>query len=209
MIGICTKAAEGKLFGCSKWWGFPDLPEELDWPTVPVQENGDWFDDPLTFICQIRCEELAPYDPEGLLPHRGMLWFFAALDYFLGDLDAFCPGLGAWDPSCFRVLYVPDPGTLHEHSLLYEDGTLAVLPAEKLCFSRVERGDDCYTRLLGHPFYEEVSNENPGMVSLLQIDEEDACGLRFFDSGILSFLISPDDLAACRFSSVRVWLHSA
>ena len=86
MIAIMTQSVEGNLFGQSKWWGFPDLPEELDWPSVPVNDDGDEYDDPLTFICQIRCEELAPLDPEGLLPHTGMLWFFASLDYFLGNL---------------------------------------------------------------------------------------------------------------------------
>ena len=205
MIAIKTKPAEGDLFGRSKWWGFPDLPEELDWPTVPVNDDGDEYDDPLTFICQIRCEELATFDPEGLLPHEGMLWFFGALDYFLGNLDAVCPGLGEWEAPYFRVLYAPVCDKLHEHTLLYEDGTPAVLPAEEIGFSR----GDGYTRLLGLPFFEEVSNELPGMLSLLQLDEEDAWGLRFFDSGMLNFMLSPDDLAARRFAAVRAWLHSA
>ena len=47
------------------------------------------------------------------------------------------------------------------------------------------------------------------MLSLLQIDEDDAWGLRFFDSGMLNFMISPGDLAARRFTAVRAWLHSA
>ena len=205
MIGIATQPAEGDLFGKSKWWGFPDLPEELDWPTVPVNDDGDEYDDPLTFICQIRCGELAPFDPESLLPHEGMLWFFGALDYFLGNLDAVCPGLGEWETPFFRVLYAKDCDSLHEHTLLYEDGTPAVLPAESIAFSR----GDAYTRLLGLPFYEEVSGELPGMLSLLQIDEDDAWGLRFFDSGMLNFMISPEDLAARRFTAVRAWLHSA
>ena len=97
MISIQTQPAEANLLGQSKWWGFPDLPEELDWPSVPVNDDGDVYDDPLTFICQIRCEELAPFDPEGLLPHTGMLWFFASLDYFLGNPDAVCPGMGEWE----------------------------------------------------------------------------------------------------------------
>ena len=208
MIGIRTEPAEGKLFGQSKWWGFPDLPESLDWPSVPVNDDGDEYDDPLTFICQIRCEELAPLDPEGLLPHTGMLWFFAALDYFLGNLDAACcPGLGEWEAPYFRVFYAPSCEGLHEHSLLYDDGTPAVLPAESLCFSPAD--GDSYTRLLGAPFYEEVSWETPGMLSLLQIDENDDWGLRFFDSGMLNFMIAPEDLAARRFSAVRAVLHSA
>ena len=209
MIGISTEPAAGEtLFGCSKWWGFPDLPESLDWPSVPVNDDGDEYDDPLTFICQIRCEELAPFDPEGLLPHTGMLWFFAALDYFLGNLDAACcPGLGEWEAPYFRVFYAPSCEGLHEHSLLYDDGSPAVLPAERLCFFPAD--GDSYTRLLGAPFFEEVSWEAPGMLSLLQIDENDDWGLRFFDSGMLNFMISPEDLAARRFSAVRAVLHSA
>lgn len=209
MIGIATQPAEGDLFGKSKWWGFPDLPEELDWPSVPVNDDGDVYDDPLTFICQIRCEELAPFDPEGLLPHTGMLWFFASLDYFLGNLDAVCPGMGEWEYPYFRVLYSDDLDSLHEHTLLYDDGTPAVLPAEAIRFSRVSRDEDSYTRLLGQPFFEEVSGELPGLISLLQLDEDDRWGLRFFDSGMLNFMISPEDLAARRFSAVRAWLHSA
>lgn len=209
MISIQTQPAEGDLFGQSKWWGFPDLPEELDWPSVPVNDDGDVYDDPLTFICQIRCEELAPFDPEGLLPHTGMLWFFASLDYFLGNLDAVCPGMGEWEYPYFRVLYSDDLDSLHEHTLLYDDGTPAVLPAEAIRFSRVSRDEDSYTRLLGQPFFEEVSGELPGLISLLQLDEDDRWGLRFFDSGMLNFMISPEDLAARRFSAVRAWLHSA
>ena len=208
MIGIRTEPAEGELFGQSKWWGFPDLPESLDWPSMPVNDDGDEYDDPLTFICQIRCEELAPFDPEGLLPHTGMLWFFAALDYFLGNLDAACcPGLGEWEAPYFRVFYAPSCEGLHEHSLLYDDGSPAVLPAESLSFFPAD--GDSYTRLLGAPFFEEVSWEAPGMLSLLQIDENDDWGLRFFDSGMLNFMISPEDLAARRFSAVRAVLHSA
>lgn len=209
MIAIKTQPAEGDLFGQSKWWGFPDLPEELDWPSVPVNDEGDVYDDTLTFICQIRCEELAPFDPEGQLPHTGMLWFFASLDYFLGNLDAVCPGMGEWEYPYFRVLYSNDLDSLHEHTLLYDDGTPAVLPAEAIRFSRVSRDEDSYTRLLGQPFFEEVSGELPGLISLLQLDEDDRWGLRFFDSGMLNFMILPEDLAARRFGAVRAWLHSA
>lgn len=209
MIAVSTLSATGdSLSGRSKWWGFPDLPESLDWPSVLVNDEGDEYDDPLTFICQIRCEELAPFDPEGLLPHSGMLWFFAALDYFLGNLDAACyPGLGVWEAPYFRVFYAPSSEDLHEHSLVYDDGTPAVLPAERLVFSAADGDSD--TRLLGAPFYEEVSWETPGMLSLLQIDENDDWGLRFSDSGMLNFMISPEDLAARRFSAVRAVLHSA
>ena len=68
MIKIKTEPSEDVLYGESKWWGFPDLPDELDWPTVQAEDEGEVFDDPLTFICQIKCSDLAPFDPEGELP---------------------------------------------------------------------------------------------------------------------------------------------
>lgn len=223
-IQIKFGAAGGALFGQSKWWGFPDMPEDLEYPEVPVREEYvddagrdavDEYDDPLTFICQIRCSDLAAVDPEGLLPHEGMLYFFAALDYFLGNLDAVVsPGLGEWDAPWFKVLWAPSCENLHTHSILYEDGTEACLPAVPMAFSCGSAGDSCETtgdgfQLLGRPFYDEVAQEMPGMINLLQIDENDDWNLRFFDCGMLNFLITPADLAARRWSAVRCYLTSA
>ncbi len=257
VTGSAAGVAGGPLFGQSKWWGFPDMPEDLEYPEVPVREEYvddaghdavDEYDDPLTFICQIRCADLAAVDPEGLLPHEGMLYFFAALDYFLGDLDAaVSPGLGEWEAPCFKVLWAPSCENLHTHSILYEDGTEACLPAVPMtfvggCGSCGAVGDSCGAaedacdaarcsdgaaenasglaadypgaigdgfQLLGRPFYDEVVQEMPGMINLLQIDENDDWGLRFFDCGMLNFLISPADLSARRWSAVKCYLTSA
>ena len=206
MIKISTEPSEDVLYGESKWWGFPDLPDELDWPTVKADDDGEEFDDPLTFICQIKCSDLAPFDPEGLLPHEGMLYFFAALDYFLGDLDAFTsPGMGEWPSEYFKVLYSPTSEGLNTHTLMYDEDTPACPAPERIIFSN----EDSYTRLLGEPYLEEVREAFRGYVSLLQIDENDDWDLRFFDSGMLNFIIKPADLAARRFDKVRAWLFSA
>ena len=184
------------LFARSKWWGSPDMPEDMEYP---VAGEG-----PLTFMCQIRCEEIAPFDPKGLLPHEGMLYFFAALDYALGDLDAISsPGMGEWNPDCFRVLYSPSCDNLRT----LDEGSSG-LPAEMLTFSSGASMDDSF-RLLGYPFCEEVRDECPGMISLLQVDESDDWGLHFYDCGMLNFLIYPTDLAARRWGDVRCYLHSA
>ena len=222
--GASAGAAGDPLFGQSKWWGFPDMPEEFEYPEVPVREEYvddagrdavDEYDDPLTFICQIRCSDLAAVDPEGLLPHEGMLYFFAALDYFLGNLDAVVsPGLGEWEAPCFKVLWAPSCENLHTHSILYEDGTEACLPAVPIAFGGGADGGSGGVagdgfQLLGRPFYDEVVQEIPGMINLLQIDENDDWNLRFFDCGMLNFLITPADLAARRWSAVRCYLTSA
>jgi hypothetical protein len=58
--------------GCSKEGGVPDLPAGR---RVPLDDDGQ----PLKLIVQLRCCDLAPYDPEGLYPHTGMLYFFNKL----------------------------------------------------------------------------------------------------------------------------------
>ena len=64
------------LFCDSKFWGDPDMPEDMEYPMVDGR--------PLTFICQVSCYDIALMDPDGLLPHDGMLYFFADMDEILG-----------------------------------------------------------------------------------------------------------------------------
>lgn len=209
MIRITTHPTDDPLFGQSKWWGEPDMPEELDYPEVTVTEqDGDSWQDPLTFICQIRCAELASFDPEGLLPHNGMLYFFAALDYFLGDIDApSYPGMGEWQPEHFRVLYAPNCEVLHTHHILNADGSSATLPAEAITFAPCKENSDGL-RLLGLPYIEEVREDMPGMVSLLQVDEDDRWNLTFHDCGTLNFLIRPNHLKQRKWEKTACYLFS-
>lgn len=209
MIKIETHPADSPLFGQSKWWGQPDMPEALDYPEVTmVDDGGEEYQDPLTFVCQLRCSDLAPHDPEGLLPHEGMLYFFAALDYFFGNYDtADSPGLGLWPEKYFRVLYSPTCNQLHTHSIVYGDGAPFGLPAEAITFSPCREAGDGL-RLLGRPWLDEVCEQMPGMVSLLQVDEDDRWHLVFYDCGMLHFLISPDDLARRRWDKVQCHLFS-
>ena len=189
------------LTGKSHWWGFPDMPEAFEWP---CNNDGDL----LTFVCQIRLEEIAGLDSECRLPHKGMLWFFADLDYFLGDFDAPCAGSGEWDPSAFKVLYCEDCSELHTHEYYWEDGEPAVLPAEKISFEPAS-DEDFGFKLLGMPAMTEgYENENEGMMSLLQLDEEERWGLRFFDCGTVNFMV-PRNRREDDFSNVSFFLHSS
>ena len=189
------------ITGKSHWWGFPDLPEAFEWP---CNDDGDL----LTFICQIRLEEIAELDTEGRLPHRGMLWFFADLDYFLGDLDAPCGGSGEWEDGSFKVLYSEDLSDLLTHEYYWEDGESAVLPAEEISFE-IASESDFGIKLLGMPAMTEgYENENEGLMSLLQIDEEERWGLRFFDCGTVNFMI-PVKRRIDDFSNIFFYLHSS
>ena len=201
-IGLKFKQTTDDLTAKSKWWGAPDLPEQLDYPC----QDGE----PLTFVCQIRCEELAPYDTEGLLPHSGMLFFFAAIGEYVYKLDTAeidHNGLGEWGSDAFRVLYSPSCEDLEPFEILYEDGEPAYLEAEAIEFSQVAATHDSF-KLLGRPYYDEIAEEYPDHISLLQIDENDDWGLTLYDCGMVVFLVKPEDLKARDWNRVRCYFHS-
>lgn len=141
-IKISTKTTADTLISKSHWWGFPDLPDGMDFPTMSSNAgercNENEGEDLLTFICQIKLEDIAPFDSANLLPHQGMLYFFASLNYFLGDLEAFVECIGFWPESSYKVIYVPAADGLHTHKVVWSDGTDACLPAESMCFEKTE-----------------------------------------------------------------------
>ena len=142
-IKINIQPTAEDLAGKSHWWGFPDLPEACEWP---CNEDGDL----LTFICQISLEDISELDSENRLPHKGMIWFFADLDYFLGDLDAPCGGTGEWESGTFKVIYSEDNSDLLTHEYYWEDGEPAVLVAEDMAFEAASETDFGF-KLLGMP----------------------------------------------------------
>lgn len=135
-IKITTSLTECSLQGKSHWWGFPDLPDGVEFPLL--QDNDDDYDGEgellMTFICQIKLDEIAGYDEENLLPHKGMLYFFADLDYFLGDMEAPAEGLGFWPQEAFKVIYTSEDKNFNTHIILNEDGEAACLCDEAICF---------------------------------------------------------------------------
>ena len=200
-IKINIQPTAEDLAGKSHWWGFPDLPEICEWP---CNEDGDL----LTFICQISLEDISEFDTDNRLPHKGIIWFFADLDYFLGDLDAPCGGTGEWETGTFKVLYSEDCSDLLTHEYYWEDGEPAVLPAEEMTFEATSETDFGF-KLLGLPAMTEgYENENEGLMSLLQMDEEERWGLRFFDCGTMNFMI-PAERTNDDFSNVSLCLHSS
>ena len=58
----------------SKIGGKPYLPARFEWPTFT--DKADNLTRPLSFFCQIKLSDVKPYDRDGLLPERGMLYFF-------------------------------------------------------------------------------------------------------------------------------------
>jgi uncharacterized protein YwqG len=203
-IGLQFQSCSDPLEGQSKWWGAPDLPLDMDYPCA---SDGE----PLLFVCQIRLEDIAQYDTENLLPHTGMLYFFADMAEYVESLDGFSGdehnGLGEWSEGCYRVLYSPTCENLEPYAVVYDDDEPASLEAEKILFSEVGDNHDSF-KLLGRPYYDEIAEQYPDKYCLLQIDESDEWALRLYDCGMICFLISPEALAAQRWDKTKVYFHS-
>lgn len=188
------------LTGRSKMWGCPDLPESMDYPELTVNDDGEMVDDPMTFVCQIRLEDIADFDHQGILPHKGMLYFFASLDYFLGNHDALAqPGMGEWNKRYFKVLYSQSCDNLHTHRIVFDDGSDYGLTAEEISFEKCPDKEDGF-KLLGRPYFNEIEELYPDWTSLLQLDCSDGWKLQFYDCGMLCFLKNGNE--------VKCYLHS-
>lgn len=119
-----------------------------------------------------------------------MLYFFGPLDYFLGETDS---PLNAHTPP--RVIYSCQTESLAPYDLHWEDtGESVFRPTEKIVFSQTEQAIDDGMLMLGTPYQEEVRQMHENDVCLLQIDEDDRWGLRFYDCGMYSIFVRRDDL---------------
>jgi uncharacterized protein YwqG len=202
-IGLKFEKSNQPLTGLSKWWGAPDLPEDWDYP---CSEEGN----PLTFVCQIRCEDIAELDTEGLLPHTGMLYFFAQIGEYVHSMDIAegeHNGLGEWGEDAYKVLYSPSCDDLDPFEIIYDDGEPAYLEAEAISFTQVSELHDSF-KLLGRPYYDEVTEQYEDSVCLLQIDENDDWGMTLYDCGMICFMITPEQLKAQQWDEVKVYFHS-
>ena len=167
-IQIGLRQTERILFCGSKWWGDPDMPENMTYPVVEVTEGDETYDYPLTFICQINCEDIAPFDTEGKFPHEGMLYFFGAIDNYIGYDSPVKNGPGEWPKGHIAVKYAKSINfeTFQTCMMTGEDGEQLTEPEMEMVFAACE--DDAPGIKLGG-----VSSymENSDLVNLLQIDE--------------------------------------
>ncbi|MCE2653181.1 MAG: DUF1963 domain-containing protein [Planctomycetaceae bacterium] len=85
--------------GDSRFGGDPHMPPEMEWPT--------WDGVPLAHLATVRLSEASRHDSTGLLPKRGLL-------YFWYDLMEMRWGFDPDDAGSFRVDYVADEGAATE-----------------------------------------------------------------------------------------------
>ena len=183
---ISLEKTQTNLFCSSKWWGSPDLPPDAEYPMMSVTMDGEEIEYPLTFICQVDCEDIAPLDKQGLLPHEGMLYFFAAIDDYNGyESPEHFPD-GAWPAKAVRVKYAKhiNMETFNSCMLVDEDDNDLAEEALKMTFSE---GDSGLT-LLADGFKEDAC------MNLLHLVTDETAGVRFPDGKSFDILIKESDL---------------
>ena len=192
-IKLTRQHSERVLFCASKWWGDPDMPENMQYPTIEVTEDGETFDYPLTFVCQINCEDIAAFDPENRLPHEGMLYFFAAMDKWLGYDSPTKNGNGEWTRGHFVVKYAKAINfETFQSCMLVDDEDQALTEREmEIVFSTCEDNEKCI-KMLGKPASAEVAKKYDGLLNLLQIVRDTNLDVEF--EGELNLMIKDSDL---------------
>ena len=192
-IKLTLQHSERVLFCASKWWGDPDMPENMQYPTIEVTEDGETFDYPLTFVCQINCEDIAAFDPENKLPHEGMLYFFAAMDKWLGYDSPTTNDNGEWTRGHFVVKYAKAINfETFQSCMLVDDEDQALTEREmEIVFSTCEDDEKCI-KMLGTPASAEVGQKYESLVNLLQIVRDTNLDVEF--DGELNLMIKESDL---------------
>lgn len=194
-IRLKLEKTDRVLFCGSKWWGDPDMPEGMTYPTVQVTEDGETYDYPLTFICQINCEDIAPYDKEGRFPSEGMLYFFAAIDKWLGYDSPTSNDTGEWTKGHVAVKYAKSINfeTFQSCMMVDDEGQALTEPELTVTFEECE-DDAPGIKILGVPASEETNGKYDGYVNLLQIDNEEALAIDFGKGSMLNILMKESDL---------------
>ena len=189
-ISIKAKKSERILFCASKWWGDPDMPENMEYPTIQVEEEGETIDYPLTFVCQINCEDISRFDSEGLLPHEGMLYLFAAMDDYLGYESPLHNPSGEWPKRHLVVKYAKTINfeTFQTCMLVGDEDEQLTEPELEIVFSECSDEDDgikmlCSTR----------NSDYPDHIKLMEILTDNVGGIDF-GNGSLEILIKDSDL---------------
>lgn len=206
-IRLTLNKTERILFCGSKWWGDPDMPENMQYPTVEVTEDGETFDYPLTFVCQINCEDIAPFDKEGKLPHEGMLYFFAAIDQWLGYESPTEQGAGEWPKGHVAVKYAKTINfeTFQTCMLVGDDDQQLTEGELEIVFSECEDEEDGI-KMLGISSKEKTRSGYPELLNLMQITSDEVAGIGFPDGMTLNLLIKESDLGFGNWKKTKAYL---
>jgi uncharacterized protein YwqG len=171
------------------------MPENMQYPTIEVTEDGETFDYPLTFVCQINCEDIAALDPDEKLPHEGMLYFFAAIDKWIGYDSPTQNDFGEWSKGHFVVKYAKNINfeTFQSCMMVGEEGESLTEPELEICFEQCD--DDAEgIKLLGVSSNPVIGEKYPQMINLLQLNNNEALAMDFGEGSVLNLLFKESDL---------------
>ncbi len=117
--------------------------------------------------------------------------------------------LGRWPKKAVKVKYAKQINmeTFNSCILVDDDDQELAEPAMAIDFAECEDDADGF-KILGRPYFEEIREEFPDAVNLLQLDEDDDLEMRFYDSGNFNILISASDLGFQNWSHAFGFLHS-
>ena len=193
MNGIKLKISKpkDKLFaGSSKLFGDPHVWDGFEWPYI--EENGERYD--LTFLCQINCAEVFPFDKEGLLPEAGMLYFFYDLDTMPEAPD---------EKSAQVLCYNGELSALHEMILTDEDGNSLAFSEQRIDFDVADSDEKSFPLLLGDMTQSrDFIKDYLPLLCIGSLETEDA-EIRFKGNGTLCFYIEKEKLGVRDFSHVK------
>ena len=206
-IKLTLNKTERILFCGSKWWGDPDMPENMQYPTVEVTEDGETFDYPLTFICQINCEDIAAFDKEGKLPHEGMLYSFRPLDEWLGYESPTSQGIGEWPKGHFVVKYAKSINfETFQTCMLVDDEDQQLTESElEIVFTECDDKEEGI-KLLGTPSKESTGQEYADLGNLLQITSDSVGGMEFPQETVLNIMMKDSDLKFGNWKKTKAYL---
>lgn len=172
------------------------MPENMQYPVIQVTEDGDTYDYPLTFICQINCEDIASFDTENKLPHEGMLYFFAAIDRWLGYDSPTSNDQGEWAKGHLVVKYAKAINfeTFQTCMMIGDEGESLTEPELEICFEECPDETASGIKLLGSSSNPRTDSMYMGYTNLLQIDNNEALAINFGEGSTLNFMIKESDL---------------
>lgn len=199
-IKLELKKTERILFCGSKWWGDPDMPENMQYPTMEVTEDGETFDYPLTFVCQINCEDIAPFDKDGKLPHEGMLYFFAAIDDYIGFESPVHNPEGEWPKGRMVVKYAKSINfeTFQTCMLVGDEDEQLTEPELEIVFSECDNEDEGIKMLCNNDILQETQ-------TLIQMVSDSVSGLNLQNRRI-SILMKDSDLKFGNWKRAKAFL---
>lgn len=202
-IKLNLNKTERILFCGSKWWGDPDMPENMQYPTVEVTEDGETFDYPLTFICQINCEDIASYDKDGKFPHEGMLYFFGAIDEWLGYDSPTTHGAGEWPKGHFVVKYAKNINFETFQTCMLVDDEDQQLTESELEISFSESTESSSGTIICGT---DIPDGYQDMVTLMRITDDTTSGIQFPEGKSLYIMMKESDLKFGNWKKIKVYL---